>query len=130
MKLLKENYKYDTNYEEKMTEEEIKEDPDWVSAFTEESIEGFVKECLNPIWRRRGSYWKHRGIDKKKFEILLRSFYRYTLDGFISGDCRRKDGWFWISSDHALEKWGIDYGLEGVETHRFFSHVDAFGTYS
>ena len=144
MKLLKENYNYDERYEEKISEDELKREADeageedqywryhskWHSAYSDEYIEEAVLECLDPIWRRRSAYWRQRGIKKTNFEGLLRSFYKYTLDSSIMGNCYREDGWCWKSSTHAIKKWGLDNGLKGREIDRFFLHVDSFDTYS
>ena len=131
MKLLKENYEYDTDFESKMTDEYKNSDYYKKHNFTsEEEIEKHVTEMLDRIWQATRGYWKRKGVDKDRFEVLLRSFFRYTLDPCIFGALIRKDGWEWISSDHAVSKWGKDYGLGPRVTWTFFRHIDSDSPYT
>ena len=95
-----------------------------------------VDEIGGEVYLQYVGYFKKYGKKKvtpftfAEFQVILKSFYDFTLDAFVSGDLEKPDGTRWESSQHAFEAWQEHHGLNSTTAGMIFRSNDDIEAYS
>ena len=95
-----------------------------------------VDEIGGDIYLQYVGYLKRYGKNKvtpftfAEFQVILKSFYDFTLDAFVFGDLEKPDGTSWDSSQHAFDAWQEHHKLNRKTAEIIFRSNDDIEAYS